>query len=107
MIPGQSYTITVGAGGAGCSSNLCTGGNGGFSSFDGIVTSNGGTGGGPNNVGIGGTSNALINCTGGTGYNNLTPGTVNCLNYYYGNGGGGVTTGTSATGANGLVIVYW
>ena len=49
VIPGQSYSIIVGSGGTGGNVVSCgtgeTGGTGGFTSFNGIITANGGTGG--------------------------------------------------------------
>jgi hypothetical protein len=51
VIPGQSYTLTVGNGGAGGAKSNCTtvcssaGANGQNSSFHGLITANGGTGG--------------------------------------------------------------
>jgi hypothetical protein len=113
VVSGQDYNIIVGVGGTSCPfGNTCDGGDGGNSSFGGLITSNGGQGGLANGLGgQGGISNATLSCTGGTGVNGGTSpygpsGKVSCMNMNYGNGGNG-SKGASDSGQNGLVIVYW
>ncbi|MBB3965961.1 hypothetical protein [Rhizobium metallidurans] len=70
VTPGQVLTGTVGANGAGGGAGG-SGSAGGTTSFGGVVTCNGGTGGGPNPTGNGGGGGAAtggdINATGGAG----------------------------------------
>jgi hypothetical protein len=113
VVSGQDYNIIVGVGGTSCPfGSTCDGGDGGNSSFGGLITSNGGQGGLANGLGgQGGISNATLSCTGGTGGNGGTSpygpsGKVSCMNMNYGNGGNG-SKGASDVGQNGLVIVYW
>ena len=96
VIPGTTYTITVGAGGsAGASSN---GGNGGTSTatFGATsITATGGNGGQSNANGrAGGTGGIGNNGTGGTGGTGVN-GT--------GSGGGGGAAGTTGNGGNGAL----
>lgn len=88
VIPGNSYNITVGAGGAGASCYDCCGATGGDTSFDGIVTATGGS------STTAGTSNAIIK-TAAT---------------YYGAGGGGGGTDyrfVAGKGGKGILIIYY
>lgn len=99
VIPGNSYTITVGAGGTGVSA--ANGNNGGNSSFESVVIAAGGSGGSFTNTatggngGAGGTTAASTGATlfrGGTGGNG--PGTT------AGSGAGGSGGGTAGNGGN-------
>lgn len=88
VVPGQSYTITIGAGGSrGTSSSSRNGGNGGTTSFGSLVSANGGYGA---NGGNGGNGEAGGGCgSSGTGGNG---------NVYGGGGGGGGKGGTYGGG---------
>lgn len=104
VTPGNSYPVTVGAGGVGVASAV--GGNGGDSFFNNAATvmAKGGTGGSPSTGtppagGLGGTAAASVGTTkfsggnGGAGRNNNT-----------GRGGpGGSSAGTAANGTSGAV----
>lgn len=103
VTPGQTYTITVGAGG--------TGGAGGAGTWNGGITTQptqGGTGGTSSFIGIG----ANLNATGGTGgmpagaYNNNNPNDVNDIGAG-GNGGvgsGGTSNYLGGNGAAGHIL---
>jgi hypothetical protein len=115
---GSVYTITVGDGGTGSSSNTLAGGNGSNSSISGsgitTITSAGGGGGG----GVNGTT-AGSGGSGGGAYENFTPGTgntpstspsqgnnggngsLNTPNYPGGGGGGASAVGGNASGTTG------
>ncbi|AWI27107.1 choice-of-anchor D domain-containing protein [Flavobacterium pallidum] len=103
VIPGTTYTVTVGNGGVGSTAN---GGAGGSSWFGttGTILAVGGTGGNAsatNNVTAAGATAPTTGNTGGT------------INFYGGNGGTGVTAGASGggggasagTGSNGSAAV--
>jgi hypothetical protein len=101
VVAGNSYTITVGAGGSGGAS-WANGGAGNSSSFGALVSATGGIGGwspggtGPYQIGAGGTSTASFNVSGQrtpTLYN--TGG--NGGNSYGGSGGIGATNGISSS----------
>lgn len=83
VIPGQSYTVSIGAGGL---AGAPTGGNGGTSSFGALLTCTGGTGGTP-----GGAGGNAVTSTPGTGGTAGTPGT----------GGTASGSGTLLPGASG------
>ena len=88
VVAGQTYTITVGAGGIG--NNSGAGGNGGNTTLTGVggtVVAEGGTGGAEANNG------AVAGGTSGTGSSNGTPATAGS------NGTGGTTTNAGAGGA--------
>lgn len=88
VIPGTNYTIVVGAG----TSYY----NGGSSSFGSLIVSNGGTAASGNSGGIGGTSNAQFNITGGNG------------GYLSGGlSGNNIGVGYGNTNYPGQVIIYW
>ena len=92
VTPGQTLTVTVGAGGAGGAGN---GGNGGDSSITGIATAFGGTGGASNNTGIVGAGGAGEGGDGGA-----TGGSGGRATLNTGAGGGGAA-GYSGNGGTG------
>ncbi len=122
---GQSYAVTVGAGGAGSSVNQGTGTQGSSSSIAGVATATGGHGGYPN--GNGGTSGSGVYAGaawgpyqgGGGGGGNGAAGAVSTQLYggaggigssvsiggvaaaYYGGGGGGAGQYNSGAGGSG------
>ncbi|MFY0482348.1 InlB B-repeat-containing protein [Flavobacterium sp. PLA-1-15] len=83
VVPGNTYTITVGAGGTGVSA--ASGNSGGSSSFETTVIATGGTGGLGNN-----TASSVAGGAGGTG----STGSVT-----WNGGNGGTSNGTSSTAA--------
>jgi hypothetical protein len=90
VIPGQSYTLTVGNGGAGGAKSNCTtvcssaGANGQNSSFHGLITANGGTG-GSGACNVSGSALAINGTNGSNGlvenynYSNLSIGSYSFL----------------------------
>ncbi len=116
VVPSNSYTITVGAGGTKCAT-ACTSGNGGTSVFS-TISATGGTGtastsaapGGSNAAfsgasyssgtyrggGAGGAANGSTD-DGGAGYLSSITGTAT----YYAGGGGGGSIGTGGVGGGG------
>jgi hypothetical protein len=108
LVTPQTYTITVGAGGAKGTSAYSAGGNGASSSISGIATATGGGGGGQWSTGQGasggsgggssGSQTAVGAGIAGQGYNGGSgPGTTQS-NPYFGHGGGG---GAGEPGQNG------
>ena len=101
VTPGNSYTVTVGAGGAASSGG--NGGNGGNSVFD-TLTATGGGGGGSDPTdnganggsGGGGSIDATVVTTATSGQGNV--GGLGNRTYYTGGGGGGA--GTAGTNSN-------
>lgn len=88
----STYTVTIGAGGAGSTTANTSGSNGGSSVFDTITSTGGGYGGGENLAGgvtsggsAGGSGNTATQTAGGT----------------YGNDGGGDASGTNGGGGGG------
>jgi hypothetical protein len=134
VVPGTGYTIVCGAFGT---ASTGTGGNGGTSSFGSVLSATGGQGGGgasgssAGNAGSGGGgagSALLCSQTGGQGNSGCSTGAVwsgrggsagwgggegsggngtGGNAQAYGGGGGGTVNGTSGTGAQGAVNVYW
>ncbi len=84
VVPGNSYTVTIGAGGTGgvVSSTIAYGGNGGTTSFNGVLFASGGSGGGggqvSNKVGLGGVNGGVraYSITAGAGYSSAPTVTV-------------------------------
>ena len=95
VTPGNSYTVTIGAGGTGgvVSSTAAYGGNGGTTSFGGVLFASGGSGGGggqvSNKVGLGGINGGVRAYTltvAGSGYTvapTITVGTAWSSNQAY------------------------
>jgi len=105
----QAYTITVGAGGAGCTSACARGGSGGESTFSSITSLGGGGSGGQSSAltggsGGGASTNGAIAAGAGTTGQGYGGGAYyyNAPNYPSGGGGGSGSVGVSATaGVNG------
>lgn len=105
VVPGNAYTIIVGAGGTGVSAAV--GNAGGSSSFGSIVIATGGAGGLANNTagsvsgGAGGsTATGSVSWNGGTGGTSNGTGTLTAAS-----GGGGGGAGTTSNGGNANVNV--
>jgi hypothetical protein len=126
VTPSTNYAVTVGAGGTGGA----TGANGGNSSFGALISANGGSGSG--GFGLGGTSTAPFNISGGDCYStnsiyginggnganggqggrtpiNSTDNSGNGRNGVAPGGGGGNCGGgtTGGNGAQGRVVIYY
>jgi hypothetical protein len=124
VIPGNIYTISVGAGGSNCYTP-CGCNNGGNSSFETIIATGGKFGISSCGSGAGGTSNASINISGGQGhamqstnFSVLTGGSAPLggsggLSYYGsgvapgGGGGWGNNNGVGGKGGDGRVIIWY
>ena len=109
VVPGTTYTVTVGAGGASVGSSL-NGNPGGATSFGALLTLTGGGGG--INTGGGGTAGGFGSQDGqGTsGGDSLfgIGGTLTLVGAGYGAGGGGAAgSGLSGAGASGFLLVEW
>jgi PKD repeat protein len=107
VIPGNSYTVTVGSGGAGSTSGNNKGANGANSVFGTIITATGGGGGGSTNNGVGanggsgggGIRSGNAGGAGTAGQGNAGgAGSTSGVNYYGGGGGGAGGTGVAASG---------
>lgn len=116
VIPGTIYTVTVGSGGTG--SCTLSPNSGGTSSFGSLISATGGGG-------VGGTSSAPINITGGRGgyhYDSNQSGfggsagcggiggggsSGNAGSAPGGGGSGGYAGGCGFSGASGRIIVWW
>ncbi len=100
ITPGNSYSIVVGAAGAGYTGGVgggSNGGNGGDSTFNGLTATGGGGGGGGNGSGGGGSNGG----SGGGAANSTNPGTGS-QGSNGGNGGtGGGTAGSGHGGGGG------
>jgi hypothetical protein len=134
VTPGTVYTVTVGAGGAGGSTNFGAGSAGGTTSVGSLISAGGGAG-GTGSGGAGGTSTAAVSIpgfsglagcpqcngnyyvggAGGNGANGGTGGLYQSNNGTPGNspggggsgGGGGSTQRTGGTGGPGKVVISW
>jgi hypothetical protein len=101
---GQTYTITIGAGGTvGSNANGNTGGVTTFTGTGGTVTANGGTGGNRGNIangtgGTGGTGGTYDGGDGGTSSGNGVGGGGGAGNNAIGGDGGNAATGTGGAG---------
>jgi hypothetical protein len=112
VLPGANYTLTIGAGGLGGNANNVS--NGGNTTFGNVILANGGTSGSSTSFGIGGTSNANWNITGGNG-NLVNPTLTNPIgggsaNGNNSEGGSGSYAGQGAGlgfGAAGQIKIYW
>jgi hypothetical protein len=114
VVPGANYTLTIGAGGFGGNGNTTYVSSGGNTTFGNVILANGGTCGNATSFGIGGTSNANWNITGGNGSlvnpnitNPLGGGSANGNNS---NGGSGSYAGQGAGlghGSDGQIKIYW
>jgi len=107
VTPGNSYTISIGAGGAGGTSGD-DGGNGGETTFDGGLNATGGSGGGGSNTGSNPGAGASGVRNGGNGFSLLSDpnsnggATANCPAGTPGADGG--ATGNPGDGGNGGVF---
>ncbi|HAW4246042.1 TPA: hypothetical protein JLV35_002752 [Escherichia coli] len=128
VVPGTTYTITIGLGGDGGTSVTSNGGDGGTTSFDTLLSLAGGKG---------GLKTGAVGVAGGTGGNDGLPGTFNvtpALSFggaggsgllgaggdaallssvggnageFGGGGGGGAGNKSGGRGANGLIRIRW
>ncbi len=105
VLPGQTYTITVGAGGAGGIAGTSNGATGGITTFTGIggtVTTPGGAGGKSGNFGISGVTGGIGGSGNFNGGNGASPiGTY--PNFISGGGGGGA--GNTGNGGAGTAVI--
>ncbi|HEA2877255.1 TPA: phage tail protein [Escherichia coli] len=128
VVPGTTYTITIGLGGDGGTSVTSNGGDGGTTSFDTLLSLAGGKG---------GLKTGAVGVAGGTGGNDGLPGTFNvtpALSFggaggsgllgaggdaallssvggnageFGGGGGGGAGNKSGGRGANGFIRIRW
>jgi hypothetical protein len=124
VIPGNTYTVTIGGGGSG-GANLANGSAGGATSFGTLVTMPGGLGGAfsGNGAGFGGSPGTLSlgGAAGGDGFgqvpgagagNLFGPGAMarngssSATNSGSG-GAGGVSSSSGGNGASGILIIKW
>jgi hypothetical protein len=96
VIPGNSYSITVGTGGAGVEGSAASGVDGGNSSFSTMVIAAGGKGGTQSLGGAGGTVLAGTGGTGGAGGNKIEGST--------GGGGAAGYSGAGGVGGNSTAV---
>lgn len=121
VIPGTTYTVTIGAGGAGANTQF--GNSGGTTSLGALVSLPGGGGGNSQtgtpgaSGGFGGTrgsyaiSTAIFGAGGSTlfgigGPSSTTGNPTSITGSGYGSGSGG-TSSNSAAGANGFLLIEW